>query len=551
MANSDLMGNKFGGGYSLDSELNKPTTPSGVITNLYRSMPIGTTDIYSKIGYIIKVLYDILNRDKKDITDYDLKKEYINTQGLPKTEIEATAYLAKRFKLQSKEDYRNLWLLLKELNNLLNGDDIVRLFTARRIIEGKITYGDENLNSALSHMTEIVQDATLSSFDARRQALSTEIESLVKKEAATRGQIATLTQEVERKKAEAALIEPHYKELQKAATTVSWEPKSYTIDEDVISSSDIARIIRKQAEILVEYTGVSLEEAIVELGKHNTTLFELIDRNLRDLPRIGISNTYGSVAEFLLSDDYQIIQDYKVGNGGNLLHRKRNSRGEELEHGSVLPYIGLKLNVPENTEGIFRAIQKQKKQLEENVNIALQGEALKAKNQNLAGEVAAKERQLAELENKIAASRGIWQKLEAIYAKLQTRVVWNLGNDTHYLYYNNDPKLIELYYNNLIKEYSYRMHVSEKEAKIIIDSNCPGLSSPRTWNRYDVFQSKFPEYYEPKLSLEELLEQIRRTSSQPDISQLSREEKIALIAELSRQLQGELTAGPTTGGKAM
>ncbi len=552
MADRELMENKFGG-YSLANELNTPTTPSGVISNLYRMFPVNTDNVYQKIGYLVKVLYDILNRDKKNITDYDLKKEYINTQGLPKTELDATAYLADRFKLQSKDDYRNLWFLLRELNNLLNGDDIVRLFTAREIIEGRITYGDMNLNSVLRYMTGVVQNATLSSFDNRKQTLSDEVDGLVNKEAETRSQIASLTQEVERKKAEVALIEPHYKELQKAATTITWEAQKYIIDEDEISTSDIASIIRKQAEMLVEYTGLTLKEAIEEFGKHNTMLFELIDRDLHDLPRIGISNTFGSVAEFVLSNDYQCLQGYKVGNGGNVLSKKYNSRGEKLEHGSVLLYIGLNLNVPENTDDILKAIQERKKELKSNVDNALQGEKLQSKNQELANEIKAKEKLLADLKNNLVENQEIYQKIEAAYAKLQTRIVWTQGNLNHPLYvYGDNQEFVENYYNSLIREYCYRMHVSQDVAKIAIDSYCPDLSDSASWSPKKVYWSKFPTYYDvPKFDLEEFSNQIKSSITSGNTSQLSCAEKIALIAELSSQVKHELgqqEAQPTAGG---
>ena len=484
---------------------------------------------YQKVGYVIKVAYDIFSKTQPLPKNYKFEDDFnsilnVNPNALPKDENALVQYLIKKFKIQDEKDFKNLWLILSTLTDLIYSDKIQVFGMAKLIMEGRVGHGSINLTNAIISMTELVQRNTILDYEKRIASLQADVGALedkVTELGKQQAQLESITRALEQAKSA-------YEELRHAAAEVTWEKKA--LSPSYITSQQLVDEIRKMANVLMKEKSMSFEEALCEVEFHNRALF------------IEKANEYVPQAFRLSKEKFSAVNA--------LVALKDQQVTKVFDIDGPISYLFPKVLYPQNHDDVVCALRDQAQQLRDRSKLESENRRLRAEN----GELADKQRELGAQLEPMQQTYNTFEKRFQEYLNAATTVEWVPPSKNHPIWsmtYNFQSHSREEMYDALVAEYSIRMKVDKKVAYKILELHCGLLLERYTLSEEDIERITFPFYHEPKFTIDDLKQGLVPANAQPPqelTQEATPQEMIAKAMELLAQAKEKINA---TEGKQM
>ena len=501
------------------------------------SVSIDLSESYQKVGYVVKVAYDILSKTQPLPEDYNFKNNFnslLIANTLPKDEEELEQYITRKFRVQSSEDFKNLWLLLSTLTDLIYGDAILSFYTARNIIQSRIGSGEINLPNAVGSLTELVQRSTISGYEEQKGVLQAEAAGLESKISELRQQeknLGKITQLLENAKQE-------YEKLRQAAAEVTWEKKTLSPNSITTTSKQLVGEIRNMANVLMNEKSLSFEEALREVEFHNRALF------------VQTANEYVPKAFGLAEDQYNAVNALIAMNDIPVTNI--------FDIRTPISFLFPKVVYPQSHDEIVRALREQTQQLRDQSGLERVNHGLREENEGLKQNIQKLREELNPMQQTYAAIEERFQE----YLGAATTVEWVEPDSSHPIWgYNNTyanfsgPHDLK---NALIQEYMFHMKVNKEIATTVIQQHCGVLFTGMKLNDERIKTMTFPVYHFPKFTIDDLKQGLVPANTQPE-QELGQEstpqemldQAMRLIAQAQAKMAEQYGTAPTTGGKPM
>lgn len=498
---------------------------------------IDLSESYQKVGYVVKVAYDILSKTQPLPEDYNFENNFndlLIAKTLPKDEEELEQYITRKFRVQSNKDFKNLWLLLSTLTDLIYGDAIQSFYTARNIIHARIGTGKINLTNAVGSLTELVQRSTISGYEEQKGVLQAEVAGLESKISELRqqeGNLRKITQLLENAKQE-------YEKLRQAAAEVTWENRTLSPNSITTTSKQLVDEIRNMAGVLMNEKSLSFEEALREVEFHNRALF------------VQTANEYVPKAFGLAEEQYNAVNALIAMNDIPVTNI--------FDIRAPISFLFPKVVYPQSHDEIVHALREQAQLVKDQTRLENENNRLREETKELEKKQKALSDQLAPMQQTYAAIEERFQE----YLGAATTVEWVEPNSSHpiwdciYTFANfSGPQELK---NALIQEYMFHMKVNKEIATTVIQQHCGVLFTTRKLDSDSIKTMTFPVYHFPKFTIDDLKQGLVPANTQPE-QELDQEstpqemldQAMRLIAQARTKMAEQYGPAPTTDEKAM
>lgn len=498
---------------------------------------IDLSESYQKVGYVVKVAYDILSKTQPLPEDYNFENNFndlLIAKTLPKDEEELEQYITRKFIVQSSKDFKNLWLLLSTLTDLIYGDAILSFYTARNIIHARIGTGKINLTNAVDSLTELVQRSTISGYEEQKEKLQAEVAGLESEMSELRQQekdLGKITQLLENTKRE-------YEKLRQAAAEVTWEKKTLSPNSITTTSKQLVGEIRNMAGVLMNEKSLSFEEALREVEFHNRALF------------VQTANEYVPKAFGLAEEQYNAVNALIAMNDIPVTNI--------FDIRAPISFLFPKVVYPQSHDEIVRALREQAQHLRDQSGLERVNQGLREENESLKQNIQNLSEELKPMQQTYAAIEERFQE----YLRAATTVEWIAPDSSHSIWnYNKFPANSlspQTLKDALIQEYMLYMKVDEKVATTVIQQHCGVLFTGMTLTDERIKTMTFPVYHFPKFTIDDLKQGLVPANTQPE-QELDQEstpqemldQAMRLIAQARAKMAEQYGTAPTTDEKAM